>query len=318
MTRSAILSPALLLGAKAFAAYDKFHYTTEASNWRCPGMSWSCIAPSICAHDGLTDLYNCCDTDAEDAVCWNNATPCEGEEEKTPASNQIGCSSGANAFCCLKGREECTQRFNQINVCWEIADDPFRNVSQAKMNATFSSLSSASPSASKLAVTDIAILTATSTSIASTITSTSTRKSRALSAATDVSTSSLLANALNTASAEPEEPNPKTGASGGTIGGAVVGAVAGMALIGGGFFFLFRRGRESDSAPKGSELDCHGSANPYLVNQTQMQSVPQEKYAHEVAAQADSEYPPQELSATSRPAEIDGSGIQPKVPHSFA
>jgi hypothetical protein len=104
MTRSAILSTALLLGTRAFAAYDKFHYTTEASNWLCPGMAWQCIAPSICAHDGLTDLYNCCDSDADDAVCWNNSTPCEGEEDNTPASNQIGCSSGANAFCCLKGR----------------------------------------------------------------------------------------------------------------------------------------------------------------------------------------------------------------------
>lgn len=130
MIRSATLSTVLLLGTSAFAAYDKFHYATEASNWLCPGMSWSCIAPSICAHDGLTDLYNCCDTDADDAVCWNNSTPCDGEKN-TPGSNQIGCSSGANAFCCLKGRyvhvhypwcmfsadqvsrEECTQRFSK-------------------------------------------------------------------------------------------------------------------------------------------------------------------------------------------------------------
>ncbi|KAF2438953.1 hypothetical protein P171DRAFT_476820 [Karstenula rhodostoma CBS 690.94] len=316
MTRSAILSIALFLGTRAFAAYDKFHYTTEASNWLCPGMSWQCIAPSICAHDGLTDLYNCCDSDADDAVCWNNSTPCEGEDEKTPASNQIGCSSGSNAFCCLKGREECTQRFNQINVCWEIAADPFRNVSQAKMNATFSSLSSASPSASTLAIVDISVLTAISTSAASTITSTtstSTRRSQSPSTATHVSTTSLIANTLNTPSSEPESKN---GISGGTIGGAVVGAVVGMALVGGGAFFLFRRRRGSNSAPKGGELDGHGPANVYLVNQTHLQSVPQEKYAHEVA---DSNYALQELSANNQPVEMDGSSTQPpKVPHSFA
>jgi hypothetical protein len=354
MTRSAILSTVLLLGTRAFAAYDKFHYTTKASNWLCPGMSWQCITPSICAHDGLTNLYNCCDSDADDAVCWNNSTPCEGKEDNTPASNQIGCSSGANAFCCLKGRwvsmeHQCEspvlngspgknarndsvsphesglnsmhwiqgidRSLDQINVCWEIAADPFRNVSQAKMNATFSSLSSASPSANTLVVVDIAVLTATSKLAASTITSVSTRKPQSSPTATHVSTSTFLADTVKTATAEPVS---KSGVSGGTIGGAVIGAIAGIAL-GGGAFFLFRRWRRSSPTPKCSELEGHGPANPYLGNQMYQQSVPQEKYAGEVAVQAHSSYPLQELSANSQPVEMDGSSIPPpKVPHSFA
>jgi hypothetical protein len=49
------------------------------------------------------------------------------------------------------------------------------------------------------------------------------------------------------------------------------------------------------------------------------QSVPQEKYAHEVAVQVHSSYPLQELSANNQPVEMDGSGMPlPKVPHSFA
>lgn len=94
-----------------------------------------------------------------------------------------------------------------------------------------------------------------------------------------------------------------------------------MALIGGGAFFLFRRQRAKKPAPppKGSELDGSASGNPYLVNQTRMWSAPQEKYAHEVAVRAPSEYPMQELSAHSRPVEMDGSGMgSPKLPYSFA
>lgn len=109
MTRSAmlLLSAIFFLATRASAAYDKFHYATEASNWLCPGMHNTCVAPSICAHDSLTNMYNCCDTSSEDAVCWNHGSPCQGEGEKTPASNQIGCASGVDAFCCLKGRYIC-------------------------------------------------------------------------------------------------------------------------------------------------------------------------------------------------------------------
>jgi hypothetical protein len=184
------------------------------------------------------------------------------------------------------------------------------------MNATFSSLSFASPSANTLAVVDIAILTATSTLAAPTSTSASTRQSQSSRTPTQVSSSSFLADMVNTATAEPAS---KSSVSGGTIGGAVFGAVAGMALIGGGAFFLFRRWRRSAPAPRGSELEGHGPATPYLENQMYQQSVPQEKYAHEVAVQVHSSYPLQELSANNQPVEMDGSGMPlPKVPHSFA
>lgn len=93
-----------------------------------------------------------------------------------------------------------------------------------------------------------------------------------------------------------------------------------MALICSGIFFLFRRRRASHpAAPKGSELEGHGPADLYLLNQAHLPSVPQEKYAHEVAVQANTEYPAQELSANSKPVEMDGSGMPPpKAPHSFA
>ncbi|KAJ4290520.1 hypothetical protein N0V90_010737 [Kalmusia sp. IMI 367209] len=201
---------------------------------------------------------------------------------------------------------------DQINVCWEVAADPFRNVSQKKMNETFSSLSSASPSASSLAV-NVAALTATTTPSSSIATSTDSSTSASTPKYSSISSSDP--DTTNTRTREPQSSD--NGVSSGTIGGAVVGAIAGLALIGGGSFFFFRR-RQAKTKPWGNELDGHGAANPYLRNDTYQHSAPQEKYSHEVAVQMHMSYPLQELSANTRPVEMEGSMPPPRVPQSFA
>lgn len=181
---------------------------------------------------------------------------------------------------------------DQINICWATAENPIANVSEDRLNETFSSLSSARPSASSLTF-DIAALTATSTPASSTASATSSPAS-----------SGASATPSETSSQSPAPTGGSSGVSGGAIGGAVVGGVVGLALIGAGIFFLMRR--KSKKAHQ-NELD---GANPYIHNGYAgvAQAPPQEKYAHEAASEApSSSYPPVEMPANTHPMEMEGS-----------
>ncbi|KAF2190433.1 hypothetical protein K469DRAFT_721292 [Zopfia rhizophila CBS 207.26] len=276
-----VLSSFFLFAFGTYADYDKFFFTSEASNWRCPGLRFNCPAPWVCAYDGLLDKHYCCGTGSED-ICWNGNTNCGGAD-KTPSTNQIGCSSGQNAFCCLKDREECTQRFNQINICWATAKNPFANFGEEKSNATFSSLSSANPSATTFAF-DRAQLTVSSTSAASS------------SAATSSASISETSTGTSSTPTQTQSSNDSdSGISGGAIGGIVVGVVAGLALIGAGAFFLWRRQHNKSVGNK--------DGNPYMQGGygTVGQGSPTDitKYAmHGV---------PVEMDASVNPVEIEGS-----------
>ena len=100
MLRTAVFPVAALSLAHAVsAAYTEFFFATEESEWKCPGLGYGCQPPGVCAHDSLTDKYYCCGAGG-DAVCWTGSEECKG--------NALECGGGD--FCCLDGREMCTQR----------------------------------------------------------------------------------------------------------------------------------------------------------------------------------------------------------------
>lgn len=109
MTPAALSLAALSLIHAAHAAYTEFFFTTEESEWKCPGAFFDCPPPQICAHDSLVDKYYCCGP-GDDAVCWTNSIQCDG--------NTVGCGEdeeGAPLYCCLDEREICTQRTGELS-----------------------------------------------------------------------------------------------------------------------------------------------------------------------------------------------------------
>ncbi|KAF1927547.1 uncharacterized protein M421DRAFT_393067 [Didymella exigua CBS 183.55] len=220
------------------ADFDEFFFASNATEYVCPGIGFACTPPMICSHESVTDLYYCCAPGAIDAVCWKGSASCDGGDEKTPSGSQQSCSSGDNAFCCLKSREECTQTKNQINVCWSTIDNPVANLSDTKLNETFSSLSSAKPSASSFPIS-LAQLQASATPTTSLPVSMS---ASSLSSGSAIIPASTAASVTSIVTDLPEaQPIDKKGKPGGAIGGIVGGVVGGLVLISIAGFLLFRR-----------------------------------------------------------------------------
>ncbi|KAF2628584.1 hypothetical protein BU25DRAFT_448019 [Macroventuria anomochaeta] len=282
------------------ADFDDFYFASNATQYICPGIGFGCIPPMICAHESVTDLYYCCMPGATDAVCWKGASACDGGSSKLPSGSQQSCSSGDNAFCCLKSREECTATKDQINVCWSTVDNPVANLSDVKMNDTFRSLSSAKPSASSFPIS-LAQLQATATPTSSLPLSLS---ASSLSSATPTAspTASATASSIVTDPPTAAKSTEEKGISGGAIGGIVGGVVGGLALVSLIGFLLFRRrkvnskdGHAPIASGSPSEHEEHG--NPYELNAYQQQHtglvetpVPTEKYSYNVGAATTSPY----------------------------
>jgi MYXO-CTERM domain-containing protein len=113
--------------------------------------------------------------------------------------------------------EDCTKVANEYNVCWSKQENNLRYLNKTRLNETFSSLSSAQPTAMSFTVNtnDLYLLTSTYPSTASTSPTAST-------------------------STNPNSSNG-SGLSGSAIGGIVGGVVGGVALLGALAFFLWRR-----------------------------------------------------------------------------
>jgi LPXTG-motif cell wall-anchored protein len=186
-----------------------------------------------------------------------------------------------------------------------------------KLNDTYKSLLSASPSASAfpLASTALALL-AQSTSSAS-------ARSSSASSSTGAPTSAS-ASATPTNSAAP--PPKDDGLSGGAIGGIVGGVVGGLALLGlAGFFFWRKRknstGKMDPHAQAGDPYQGYGyqppyqpqpAYNPHQANSPQPgmaeahspQSPPLAKYAHHADTQV------HEAPINNGPVEMDSGYYQ--------
>jgi hypothetical protein len=159
-------------------------------------------------------------------------------------------------------------------------------VTDKKLNATFSSISSAQPSETYYTF-DANALVSSATSTTSEPTSTPSQI---------VSPSSVI--------------------SGGTLAGIVVGAIAGLALISAGVFFLWRRSKNKEAS--GNKLDSNW--NPHAAHPAGYAVVPPEpsateKYAkyggheHDVGVQGPPVYDaaPAEMEAQQEPAEMEGT-----------
>lgn len=102
---SSLLTVVLLASTRTVSAdFDKFFFASNATEYVCPGIGFACTPPMICSHESVTDLYYCCMPGATDGVCWKGSSSCDGEGGKSPSGSQQSCSSGDNAFCCLKSR----------------------------------------------------------------------------------------------------------------------------------------------------------------------------------------------------------------------
>jgi hypothetical protein len=124
----------------------------------------------------------------------------------------------------------------QINVCIATQQDTISGVSQALLNYTFSSLSSATPAGTTYA------FDATSLSAAALATSQSMSSSTILSVQSPPSSSSDAPIPTPTTSSSSSDTVP-----GGTIAGAVVGCVVGVAAVLVVVYIVFRRHRRGGS-----------------------------------------------------------------------
>lgn len=103
----------------ASAAFDNYVFFFAGNNGnssaarRCGTMPFNCVPPSVCATDSLTKKQYCCVPGSKDEVCYVNSSSCGGGSSSQPSGSQLSCGSGANAFCCLKDTEACTQRFGK-------------------------------------------------------------------------------------------------------------------------------------------------------------------------------------------------------------
>lgn len=102
---SPILATLLLASAATVSAeFKDFFFTSNATKYKCNGTGLVCKPPRICAYEPTIQMYYCCASGAIDAECWKLSPDCDGENESTPSGSQQSCSSGINAFCCLKTR----------------------------------------------------------------------------------------------------------------------------------------------------------------------------------------------------------------------
>ena len=152
----------------------------------------------------------------------------DGDETMAAGSAQTPRLADAGA----PYREVCTQIAGQINICYSTAHDLLNDISVDSLNGTFSSLSSAAPSASSYTFNPSRLLAETQASSG---------------------------KALPTEFARPDPNSGTSGSSastlsGGAIAGIVIGVVAAIVLACLATFFLTRRlikpGQGGTAAPK--------------------------------------------------------------------
>jgi len=307
-----MFSAAYLLLFKALpinAAFSDFFFAgnngSSSTLRACPGSPFPCEPPAVCAFDDRLTKWYCCDAGASDAVCWGPNVACNGGDEHTPSGSQQACSSPQNAFCCLKSSETCTERANQINICWSTLKDPIASLNATAVNDTAHSLEAAHPSAATYSVSLSVLQGLTSTT--ATPSSATQTDSVAPSASTTAIASSSVAPSVSTTVTAFFTPTSKyngdSGLSGGAKGGIVGGVVGGLALLGIVGLLLWRRKRQNKNNPyqsAHSHSPTQYSTNPAVemdANQTYSNAPVTEKYGQEVR-------PVAEVSADRAPVEL--------------
>ncbi|KAG7001358.1 hypothetical protein G7Y79_00032g067110 [Physcia stellaris] len=298
MTPTSIQLSLVLSLLRVCSAYDQAYFATRATDWECDGLPFGCSPPQICVHDGLLNKDYCCGAGSSEAVCWTGSTECASNNQ--PSSSQIGCGAGTDGFCCLQKREECTQTTGQVNICWATAVNPFANVTIDQINATYSSLSSASPRATTLTVATEGLLAISTSASVSAATSTSLTSSSVPAAAAISPTSP----SLTPTSRPSTTSSPRSSSiSGGAIAGIVIGVVGGLGLIAAGAFFFWKK------AKKGSHSNAHNGSNGYRqeISGADATGVAHEKYVAQAVPRAELYHPPAEMAADAALVEVPGS-----------
>ncbi|KAB8336881.1 hypothetical protein FH972_021189 [Carpinus fangiana] len=212
--------PLWLLFAVQTAANMQYTFT---SNGTCPGdgRPWLCdpFSEVICAEETSRTQAYCCPVTYDH--CSTGGSTCNGAGGKA-GDGQIQCSADGSTWCCSEEYESCTQRANQINVCLHKESNPYVGFDIGAANRTWSSILSASPSATFNAA-GISSLMASATST-STFTSTST-------------SSTSPTPSTSTTSSE----SPSSSISSGAIAGIVVGVIVLLVLVAAGVFLFWRR-----------------------------------------------------------------------------
>jgi len=271
----------------------------------------------MCAIDTNSNKSYCCEPGNSDSKCWTGATTCAVSADD-PSSRQINCAyktaSSDIKWCCLK-EETCTQRtstysqnfvqhhedqltrsLGQFNICWSTFLNPLAAINATKLNQTYFSMSSSSPSATAYTVPQNSILQMVM--IAGAVTPTPSAASFSLiSTITSASTSAT----PTTSTSPPPTPGSK-GLSGGAIGGIVGGVVGGLALLAIGAFF-YRRHRKAKSLKMEPAQDTllrhelhNNDVKPHLTEGTQIMELSRNEKPAEL------EQPPVELEAREQRA----------------
>ncbi len=266
--------------------YEDYFFTSNVSDHTCPGFgTFKCLPPNACARDPNTGRRYCCDVKD---VCWTFVATCAND------GSTIDCGTGGTSWCCVNGRERCTETQNQINICWSTAHDTLNNISNSVLNDTYSSLSSAHPSATTWSFSPFALIAETQPALTATTSSTST--------GTTSTTNPDIAT--GTAPVPTETGHAKPGLTGGAIAGIVIGVVA-LALAAVGAFFLWRRNKQRSVQITNAQELADSPNGPRLDDKPRYATVPYaDPYSqsspvhHSAELHAESATPPQELPAT--------------------
>ncbi|KAH8817218.1 hypothetical protein F5884DRAFT_853641 [Xylogone sp. PMI_703] len=268
--------------------YDNYFFTSNVTSYVCPNFGDDqCKPPNACARDPNTGKRYCCD--AADNICWALTSTCAND------GSTIDCGDGQNTWCCLDQTEICTQIRGQINICWNSAHDTLNNISISALNKTYSSLSSATPSASSWTFDPVLLIAATQTYSTKTSTSTS------------VSTTSSAPTKSSSAPPPPTTtPHSSSSLSGGAIAGIVIGVIAALVLLAIGIFLLRRRNKQRGVATTQegptTETYTYGKIEPHSHELADpRKDAPGELYSHYHGSEMDANqesWPPQELPAS--------------------
>ncbi|KAF2240007.1 hypothetical protein EV356DRAFT_7660 [Viridothelium virens] len=140
-----------------------FFFTSHLTQWQCTSniaSYFTCIPPSACAHSTSTGQAYCCSNGGEADGCYTEGTKCKTDG----STSTCGGDDQTIQFCCFSEGQSCTQKLGELNVCWGTGANPLAKVNDNQLNATFSSLSSAHPSASTFAFNPAKLQSSTASS----------------------------------------------------------------------------------------------------------------------------------------------------------